>query len=301
MTKRKDLLLKITLTAIFSAVVFGLTFVNVPLPTGAKVHLGNFACVLAGLLLGPIVGGVSGSLGMGLNDIASGYSWDTFLRTFIVKFLLGFVVGLLFKILIKKDKATRITLYSLTGVFFIGFVGSLILYIVSPEYVSKGEVVPFTKGITVSLFGVEKVASLSILVPIFLGVFFLILAGLIFFLAILVKKNKERERVYLAVSTVTAISVIVNTLGEFFLRWLFKGIALSSSEAALVDSITKLPSNLITGVVTILFVTIIYLPVYLALHYAGFDKYIIHPELKEIEDNNEEVKEEINELEKNEA
>lgn len=286
MTRSKELLLKITLTAVLSAAVFGLTYVQVPLPTGAKVHLGNFACVLAALLLGPIVGGVSGSVGMGLNDIASGYEWDTFVRTFIVKFLLGFIVGFLFKVLIKKDKAARITLYSLTGLFFVSFVGSLILYINSPDVYKDGNIVPFSKAVPVSLFGVNKTATLSILVPIFLGVFFLILTGLIVFLLVLKKKNKDRERIYLAVGTVTAISVIVNTLGEFFLRWLLKGIVLNSSQAALVESITKLPSNLITGVVTILFVTVIYLPVYLALHHAGFD-YIIHADIEEDNDNEE--------------
>jgi Na+/H+-translocating membrane pyrophosphatase len=138
-----------------------------------------------------------------------------------------------------------------------------------------------SKGFLVSIFGKEKTVELSILVPIFLGIFFFILALVMVFLFVMKKKNKDRERVYLAVSTVTAISVLINTAGEFFLRWLLKGIVLSSSEAALVDSIAKLPSNLITGVATILFVSLIYLPVYLALHHAGFDQYIIHTDIEE--------------------
>lgn len=289
MTKRKDIIIKIVFTALFSALVFALTFVSVPLPTGAKVHLGNFACVLAGLLLGPIVGGVSGSLGMGLNDIAGGYSWDTVVRTFVVKFILGFVVGLLFKVFIKKDKAAKITLYALTSLFFVGFLTSLISFTLGQPYFDKnGNEVLTSRGFKVELFGSTKTIELSILVPIFLGIFFLILLGVVIFLIILRKNHKDREKVYLAVSTVTAISVIVNTLGEFFLRWLLKGIAISSSEAALLDSISKLPSNIITGVATILFVTIIYLPIYLALHHAGFDQYIIHPNI-ELEEEKEEL------------
>lgn len=292
MNKRKDFLFKLVLTALFSALAFALTFVAVPLPTGAKVHLGNFVCVLAGLLLGPIVGGVSGSLGMGLNDIAGGYGWDTIVRTFIVKFILGFSVGLLFKLLIKRDKATKITLYSLTGVFFLSFLATLFLFIFgNPYYDKKGNLIYTSKGFEISLFGNEKILELSVLVPIFLGIFFLILSLVIVFTFLIKKKNKDRERVYIAISTVTAISVIINTLGEFFLRWLLKGIALSSSEIALLDSISKIPSNIITGVATILFVSIIYVPLYLALYHAGFDKYIIHADAQ-VEENKElEIKE----------
>ena len=48
---------------------------------------------------------------------------------------------------------------------------------------------------------------------------------------------------------------------------------------------------IITGVATILFVSIIYLPLYLALYHAGFDKYIIHADAQ-VEENKElEIKE----------
>lgn len=283
MKNRKDLVLKITLTALFSALCFALTFVQVPLPTGAKVHLGNFVCVLAALLLGPVVGGITGSLGMGLNDIAGGYGWDTILRTFIVKFILGFSVGILFKLLIKKDKASRVTLYSITSVFGLSFILFLFLYIFGKDsYDKKGNFEFFIRAYKLSE---SQTIKISILVPIFLGVFFLILTGVIVFLAILKKKNKEREKIYLAVSTVTAISVIINTLGEFFLRWFLKGFITSFNEG-FIESVTKLPSNIITGVVTIVFVTVIYFPLYLALHSAGFDKFIIHP-TEELEENQE--------------
>ena len=161
----------------------------------------------------------------------------------------------------------------------------------NPYYDKNGNPVYTSKGFKISLFGNEKILELSVLVPIFLGVFFLILSLVIVITFLIKKKNKDRERVYIAISTVTAISVIINTLGEFFLRWLLKGIAVSSSEIALLDSISKIPSNIITGVATILFVSIIYLPLYLALYHAGFDKYIIHADI-EVEENKEvEIKE----------
>ena len=96
MNKDRKLLSQIIYTAIFIALCFAGTFVSIPLGT-SKVHLGNFFCILAGLLCGPFIGGVAGSLGMGFNDIALGYGWNTYLRTFIMKFLMGFLAGYIFR------------------------------------------------------------------------------------------------------------------------------------------------------------------------------------------------------------
>ena len=87
---------------------------QIPLGT-SKVHLGNFVCILAGLLCGGLVGGISGSLGMGLNDLLSGYGPDTYIRSFIVKFLLGFIAGALFRYLIKKEKKITYRFYFISG------------------------------------------------------------------------------------------------------------------------------------------------------------------------------------------
>lgn len=293
MSNRKELLLKIVLTAVFSALVFALTYVSIPLPTGAKVHLGNFACVLAGLLLGGLVGGISGSLGMGFNDIAQGYGWDTILRTFIVKFILGYSVGLLFRVLISKDKKSKILLGSLAGIFLVGFVVSTIAYINGDAYYNKKkELVSTSRGFTINIFGTTKIVELSILVPIFLGITALIIGAIVIFFIFKKNIDERKKSVYEAVATVTAISVIINTAGEFVLRWFLSGIALASFDASFANSIAKLPANLITGVATIIFVTIIYLPVYLALHHAGFDDVIIHSIENDeviINENNEEI------------
>ena len=86
MNKDRKLLSQIIYTAIFIALCFAGTFVSIPLGT-SKVHLGNFFCILAGLLCGPFIGGVAGSLVMGFNEIALGYGWNTYLRTCIMIFL----------------------------------------------------------------------------------------------------------------------------------------------------------------------------------------------------------------------
>ena len=66
----KKVLYNMVIIALFTALTFVGTYVQIPLGT-SKVHLGNFVCILAGLLCGGLVGGISGSLGMGLNDLLS--------------------------------------------------------------------------------------------------------------------------------------------------------------------------------------------------------------------------------------
>lgn len=251
MSKKHIILFKIMICAIFTALSFALTFVSVPLPTGAKVHLGNFVLVLASLLFGGLIGGTSGALGMALNDIAGGYPVDTIIRTLIVKFIFGLVVGYLFRLLINKKRTTRIVLYTLTGIFVFIFILTLALYTRVP---TKDGIAAFT----INLFGNTKTIKLSVLVPIFSGILSLILIVL----DILSLKLKE---IALAVATVTTLGVLVNTVLEFLLRWLIKGIVESNFNIGLVDSISKLPSNLITGLVTIVFATAIFIPLYEAL------------------------------------
>ena len=116
----KKNIFRLTLAAAIAALAFVFTFVSIPLGT-AKVHLGNFICVISSLLFGGFIGGISSAVGMLLNDIAGGYPWDSQLRTFISKLVLGLVVGILYQVLIKKTKIKpmiSMVLASLTGILF---------------------------------------------------------------------------------------------------------------------------------------------------------------------------------------
>jgi len=252
MSKKNTLLFKTIITAIFIALSYSLTFVSIPLPTGAKVHLGNFVLVLASLLFGGFIGGISGSIGMMLNDIVSGYTWDTFVRTLIVKFIFGLVVGILFRLLINKKKNLKIVLYSTTFIFLISFIISLILYFNASSY-DNGNAI-----INAVIFNNRKTIKLSILVPIFLSIISI-------FLIILSALSFKLDNVTLSVATVTTLGVLLNTILEFVSRWIIKGIINSNFNIGLVESISKLPSNLITGVVTIIFASALFLPLYKAL------------------------------------
>ena len=238
----KKVLYNMVIIALFTALTFVGTYVQIPLGT-SKVHLGNFVCILAGLLCGGLVGGISGSLGMGLNDLLSGYGPDTYIRSFIVKFLLGFIAGALFRYLIKKEKKITYRFYFISGAFLITFITLLVLYL------TKGEVIQMDakRKFTISILLLSLLAVMS--------VFF-------FVIQLFVKKINLVQRYVLYVASMASI---FNITLEFLIKIPFKvWMASLTWEGATIYAVSSLPSSLITCIVTTLFVTFIYIPLYTA-------------------------------------
>ena len=238
----KKVLYNMVIIALFTALTFVGTYVQIPLGT-SKVHLGNFVCILAGLLCGGLVGGISGSLGMGLNDLLSGYGPDTYIRSFIVKFLLGFIAGALFRYLIKKEKKITYRFYFISGAFLITFITLLGLYL------TKGEVIQMDakRKFTISILLLSLLAVMS--------VFF-------FVIQLFVKKINLVQRYVLYVASIASI---FNITLEFLIKIPFKvWMASLTWQGATIYAVSSLPSSLITCIVTTLFVTFIYIPLYTA-------------------------------------
>lgn len=238
----KKVLYNMVIIALFTALTFVGTYVQIPLGT-SKVHLGNFVCILAGLLCGGLVGGISGSLGMGLNDLLSGYGPDTYLRSFIVKFLLGFIAGALFRYLIKKEKKITYRFYFISGAFLITFITLLVLYL------TKGEVIQMDE---------KRKFTISILLLSLLAV----MSAFFFVIQLFVKKINLVQRYVLYVASMASIA---NITLEFLIKIPFKvWMASLTWEGATIYAVSSLPSSLITCIVTTLFVTFIYIPLYTA-------------------------------------
>ncbi len=231
MSKERQLLIKIIYAAIFIALCFGGTFISIPLGT-SKIHLGNLFCVLAGLLCGPLIGGVAGSLGMGFCDLALGYGWNTYLRTFIIKFLFGFVVGLLFRICLKKKWNGTLLLGIATGVGFLAF--DWILY----GYLTNGSGYSLTALIASAILA-------SIILVALIASFWMPLSTKCLLFALI-------------------CGLLVNVVGEFFLRILFSICLGTTFEAAFITSVSKLPAALFTSIVTIILALLFFYPVYFA-------------------------------------
>ncbi len=86
---------QVVLTAMFTAMVTLLTFINIPLfgPQGGLIHLGYVALFPIAILYGRYVGMIAGGIGMALFDVLSGWAaWAP--GTFLIVGAIGYVVGL---------------------------------------------------------------------------------------------------------------------------------------------------------------------------------------------------------------
>ena len=80
---------------VLSAMVFVANFFSIPLPFEARVHFGNVFCVLSGLLLGPVSGGLCAGLGGFFYDLTNPIYAAGAPVTFLMKFVIGFVAGVI--------------------------------------------------------------------------------------------------------------------------------------------------------------------------------------------------------------
>ena len=87
----------ITLSAIFIALTYAFTWINIKLPfiaaNGGLVHLGNVPLFICAIIFGKKMGAIAGGIGMGLFDLVSGgwTAWAPF--TLVIVGLMGFAVG----------------------------------------------------------------------------------------------------------------------------------------------------------------------------------------------------------------
>lgn len=95
MDKKVKWLCLTALLAALVAVTSGLR-VQIPLPVGdTALHLGNILCLLSGLLLGPVYGGVAAGVGSALYDLTNPLYLTSAPFTLAFKFLMAAVAGLI--------------------------------------------------------------------------------------------------------------------------------------------------------------------------------------------------------------
>ena len=78
---------KISFTALFAAMVFGLTMLHIPIGAGGYIHVGDAMIYLSGLLLGPWAF-LAASIGAAFSDLASGFATYA-IPSAIIKFLIA--------------------------------------------------------------------------------------------------------------------------------------------------------------------------------------------------------------------
>ena len=93
MQTQQNKLLKIVFAGMLAAMVYVVTLFRFPL-LGSKVHFANAVCLLSGMLLGPVWGGLAAGLGSALYDaFGGGYDILNILITFVSKFAMAWVCG----------------------------------------------------------------------------------------------------------------------------------------------------------------------------------------------------------------
>lgn len=94
---RQSKLLKITLAAMFAALIFIATaFLMIPLPGSGYAHLGDCFILVAALALGPVYGALAAAVGSALADLFLGFGVYA-PATFVVKALVALTAALLYK------------------------------------------------------------------------------------------------------------------------------------------------------------------------------------------------------------
>lgn len=85
------------MVGVFGALVFVSSMISVPIPVAigdvSRIHLGNIFCLLAGLILGPVGGGLASGIGSALYDLTNPAYIASAPFTFLFKFLLAFFAG----------------------------------------------------------------------------------------------------------------------------------------------------------------------------------------------------------------
>lgn len=87
----------LTMAAMFAALCYvGFAFFQIKIPVGdssTSFHLGNVFCVLAALCIGPVWGGLAGSVGMTIGDLFDPVYITSAPKTFLLKLGIGLIAG----------------------------------------------------------------------------------------------------------------------------------------------------------------------------------------------------------------
>ncbi len=127
--KKKNTIQEITLIGLMAAMVYvASAFLQIPIPTAignTRIHMGNVMCLLSGLLVGPIWGGLAAGIGSMFFDLTNPAYITSAPFTFAFKFLMAWVCGILYS---KWKNKGKTMLYSAIAAA-VGAITYVILYL----------------------------------------------------------------------------------------------------------------------------------------------------------------------------
>ena len=242
--KGKNPIYKLILTAVFSALTIVGCLIQIPLPSGGMVHLGNLVIIVAALLCGGLVGGLAGGIGGFLYDLIFYSSIDGALKYLFLKFIMGFVVGYTFRLFMKKDNKL--------GSILLGALGGLIIVLT-------------TLALMLSLNGYITLSSSIKNVNLYLiivSVLGYILGIILIISGILANRfNPIVKNAMLAIALSVVINIVLELVTKLSLSMLIDSLEF---EAAFIKGISTMPSCILTGAVTLYLGTLIFPSLYKA-------------------------------------
>lgn len=88
---------QIAFIGVMAAIVFVSNYIQIKIPIGVndvtRIHIANAFCLLAGIALGPVHGGLAAGIGSALYDVLDPVYITSAPFTFAFKFLMAFVAG----------------------------------------------------------------------------------------------------------------------------------------------------------------------------------------------------------------
>ena len=232
----------IVLIGLFAALCYVSLYIQIPIPSPVGkpfLHMGNMFVLLASLLFNGFIGGISGSIGMGLFDIMNGYAASS-PKTFILKFGIGLVTGSAASKKDKENAKSPIKWIALAAVIFI-IVGVLLL------------VLSITKGNQIVIPGIKK----KLVVNPVLYIFSLILG--VFLGAVSITSKRFSVKIQYAIIAAVC-GIAFNIVGEFVFGVITLLIAGSGFYPAVLTSAVSLPATLINGTFSIFAAVALYIP-----------------------------------------
>lgn len=128
--KKKITTSEITLIGLMAAMVYVASkFLQIPIPTAigeTRLHMGNVMCLLGGLLLGPVYGGLSAGIGSAFFDLTSPAYITSAPFTFAFKFFMAWSCGILYKKW--HDRKNTVLCSAVAGT--VGALSYVILYLI---------------------------------------------------------------------------------------------------------------------------------------------------------------------------
>lgn len=165
---------QIAFIGVMAAIVFVSNYIQIKIPVGVndvtRIHVANAFCLLAGIVLGPVQGGLAAGIGSALYDVLDPMFITSAPFTFAFKFLMAWVAGAV----AGKDRQNIKNGRALLAAF-LGQATYIVLYISKKfiVYMIQGEPVNVAIGLCISSFtasllnAVISIVVVGLLAPVF--------------------------------------------------------------------------------------------------------------------------------------